>query len=703
MTAPSGRQRWTWPVALVLGAGLAVLTTEAKMGVPPTTLGLLGLVAAVLVAVAAGAFGERLGPWGRRAAVGAALLGLALAAAQEALRPGLIWGHDITHHAWALWSLWRCVLEGDLIPRWNPYLSLGIPLLGFYAPLPYVLAWPAQALGATPGGALAWLMVLGQLGTGLSVYGCVRWCRGSVAAGVLGAAAGMLAPYHLMDQTFRVALGETMAFPLIAPILVAVWKLARGERDGRAPWVLGACAVALLLTHILTLFMVVTIGAGLVAFGLWKRPDAGRGRRASVGVLALTTALAVASCAAWWLPVATEVEHTAVSQISKPGKAISPFAALPDEPIRRRLWPRYDVRRRIGTVDHPGQGMPMYFGCGLLALLLLGLGAPRAEDPQEPGDPVDPRPWAVAGALALAFALWPIAWLLDGLPVIGRIMFPWRLYAPATVLAALAAGLALDAWTHGGTARRRGLLLLGTLAVLAWDVSPYLGAAARVEDPRGAGVFTFRGSRVVPVEGIPRDRWVRIEDARLPPADYDWELALGRRAFPEYMSRKLRRNYGLHSKPPSVARSQFYGASFRVKRGRSEPQVLEPEPMVSFRPDGAEWGGLADAQFVVRPERIVITPSEPLASGRLRFTMAWFPGWEVRADDGPWEAAARSSSLLAVRVPAGTETVEFRYSAWRPWGRGVGLAVSLVTLLGLVGAGVGLRRERPRDDHRPRA
>ena len=73
--------------------------------------------------------------------------------------------------------------------------------------------------------------------------------------------------------------------------------------------------------------------------------------------------------------------------------------------------------------------------------------------------------------------------------------------------------------------------------------------------------------------------------------------------------------------------------------------------------------------------------------------MAWFPGWEVRADGGDWEAAAKSSSLLAARIPEGTRTIEFRYSATRPWGRGVGLLSSGVTLLGLLVLASRRRRE----------
>ncbi|MCO4772678.1 MAG: hypothetical protein KDA24_21785, partial [Deltaproteobacteria bacterium] len=616
------------------------------------------------------------------------VLALALVAAQDFLRPGITYGHDIPHHSWAIWSLWRCVLDGDWFPRWNPYLSLGIPLLPFYAPLPYMAAWPAQALGASPTQALAWLMVLGQWATGMSLLLTVRWLGGSWLAGLLAAGAAMLAPYHLMDQTFRLALGETMAFPFVAPMVVASWRVARGDR-GAAQWVLGLCAAGLLLTHLLTLIMASVLSGVVVGLALSLRRGGTVSRRRGLAMLALTAALTASASASWLLPVVTEMQHTAVSSVSRPGRAISPYAALLDEPVTRRLWPRYDIRRKIGDVDHPGLGMPMYFGWGLLALLGLALARPRREE----GDlAADPRLWGALGLGALLLALHPFAMALDGVPLIGRIMFPWRLYAPATVLAALAGGLALDHWAPPG--RARALLLTVGLGALAMDVAPYLGAAQRFDDHEGMGLVEFRRSAPVTVEGIPRDRWVRVEGARLPPSDYDWQLALGRRAFPEYMAPKLRRRYGRSSKPPTKEESEFYGASFRIRRGQSEPLVLNPDPMVSLRPTGAEWMGANEAGLTVKPEHLTIALPDGVQAGELRVSFGYFPGWEARVDGGAWRPAGRRSWLLATDIPSGARRVEMRFSATAPWGRSVGILLSLTTLLGLGGTTIRRRTMR---------
>ena len=398
--------------------------------------------------------------------------------------------------------------------------------------------------------------------------------------------------------------------------------------------------------------------------------------------------MTVGATAAWWLPVVVEVDHTAVQRLSRPGRAISPLAATASEPIHRRAWQRYGIRYKIGAVDDPGRSMPLYFGCVLLALLLLGLVAPRHLDAaSSSGDLPHPRLFAVLGLLALLFATWPTARLLDGVPLIGRIMFPWRLYGPASICASLSAGLAFDRFMPVRPSRRLAVLAL-SLAAVAWDSSPYLGAPARYPDHEGLGAVSFAGSAVLPL-ALPRDSFVRVEDLTLPPSDYDWSLAKSRRVFPEYMSVELRERYGKISKPPSLARSQSYHASYRVLRGRSGLHRLEPQPYVSFRPSGEDYRGLPGAQIEREPERLRVKLPASQRGGNVRISEAWFPGWMARVDGGAWSRALRSESLLAVTAPAGAQEVEFCYFVTRPWQRPVGLSITWLSL-----ALLGWRRAR---------
>jgi len=682
----SARLPWLWPCALALAVALAAATSEGAMGVAASPWGLAGLavVLAGLVALVLRSGDADLG-WPGRLALAAGLCALGLVGAQDFLRPGVPHGHDVGYHLWALWSTWRCVLDGSLYPLWNPYLGLGIPLLQFYSPLSYVSAWPAQLMGASPVQALAVLMVGGQILCAASAFAASRWLGASRAAAVLAAAVMVLAPYHLLDQTFRVALAENLALGLLPLLLAATWKVGRGEL-GLAPWVLGASAGALLLTHVLTLIAMLFVALPLLVTALLQARRAGEAIHRRLAVLGLCMLLTAGATAAWWLPVVVEVQHTAVSRLSRPGRAISPLAATALEPVQRRLWQRYGIRQKIGEVDDPGRSMPLYFGCALLALLLLALcspprGSPAAAEAQGP----QPQILALSALLCLALAVDPGARLLDGMPLLGRIMFPWRLYGPATVFAALAAGLALDRWSQQRAGLRVPMLAIALLAV-GWDSSPYLGAAARYPEHDGLGAVAFAGARVVPLD-LPRDRFIRVEDLLLPPSDYDWRLAKSRRVFPEYMSVSLRERYGKISKPPSVAISEGYHASFRVHRGQRGLQALEPAPFVSFRPEGLSYEGLAAARWKHEPQGLSVELPPGQLAGNVRVAEAWFPGWRARVDAGPWSRALRSKSLLAAAVPDGGRRVEFRYFATRPWYRGVGIGVSLLTLLGLVGLG----------------
>jgi hypothetical protein len=632
-----------------------------------------------------------------------------LVAVQDFLRPGVTHGHDIQHHAWAYWSLWRCVLDGDFWPRWNPYLALGIPLLSFYGPVGYVAGWPAQALGASPLQAMTWVLVLFQALGAAGAYASVRWLGGSVAGGLVAAFALCFAPYHLLDQNFRLALGETLAFSLFIPVFAAGWKLAQGER-GWASWILGAAMSTMLLTHVMSVIMA-ALGLVLISLLSWRVLAT---RRQSVlgGLrpLVLIGVLSAGATAAWWLPVAVEQEHTSVGRLSRPGRAISPYAVTAGEVLRRQLWVTYGSRRSLRKLwrleaAHNAEpsdisraaieserikrrGMPMYFGWGMALLLFFGLAARSREQSGEDGSAtaerleqsVPPqrsaRRLAIAGSILLLLSIWPLARVLDGMPLFGRIMFPWRLYAPATALVALAGGLAVDFWVG-----RRRIALLALLALLAVDAAPFLGAAMRYPPAPAPGFFVFEAEGAL-ASNVPRDRFVRIEDAPLPPSDYQGQLAKSRWVFSEYMGGPLWKRYGRLSSPPSKKESGYFGAEVRYSRTRRRQIPLSAQPVAQIRVAEGEWEGLPLDAWDLLPERITLRIPQDSSATSLRYKGAWFPGWEVRIDGGDWRGTEPSEEhLLETAFPVGTRLVEFRYAFWQPWDRPLGLGISLATLL----------------------
>jgi len=648
-----GRKGTAIGLVVLASAGIgAALTTSGTPGVPPTALGLAALVAIVL---AAAAWLSRETP----SAVATALLLVALAAvaAQDSFRADLPRGHDVPAHAWAVYATWRAALDGDPFPRWTPYLGLGMPLLQFYGPLPWMVTWPAQALGATPGEALKVGVVLSQcLAAGSTYVGC-RWLRRSPAASLVAAAALVLGPYRLLDLTFRFAYAEAFAMALLPALLAAAVLVARGERATGRLAVLGGLV---LLCHPVTGLLLVPVSVIPLAVAWWSAPD----RRAAARSFVAAVALALGATAAWWVPMAAEQSFTTLDQTASMGRSMGRHGAWPEELLLRRAWTGYDLRRQHrGDRSAQREAVPLYFGWGLVALSGLALAtrrrragerALRRSGPATAADRAlwEGRAWVGGVLVGLMLAAKPTAYALDLIPLSGRIQFPWRFLSPATACAALAASFAIDAWAPPG--RRRAALAVAALALLAFDAAPSLGAPGRLVSP---------APFAVPVEG---DHLLRVERIDLPPEDPSLRVARSRGLFPEYSNHEIRARYADAGR--RQGRSEFYGVSWRAR------QELHPAPAV--RLDGRL---LPEASLEARAERLDLTLPEH-AAGQVVITVQHFPGWRASVDGGPWADAGTFEGLLAVDVPASANTVRLRYSGWLPLDRTAGKLLSLLTL-----------------------
>lgn len=690
-----------WCVVLGVFGAIGAATTEFHMGVPPEAAGVAAL-AGVLLAVGAlaavlDARGTAASPRGARWLLVALLLIFGVLAAQEAWKPGYVRGHDVRYHAWAYYASFRSVLDGDLWPRWNPYLAFGLPLFHFYAPGPYVLAWPVQALGWPPDRALSFVLALCQAVSALSAYASVRALGGSRVGGAVGAAAIVLFPYHLMDQNFRLAMGEVVAFPLLPPLLASVWAVGRTQR--RAPfWVFVICLAALVLSHVLS---VLTAALACVPIALLVLAKSRRRDLALKRWVGATT-LALALTAFFWVPMAVEAKHTALDDVVRPNHRLSPWAAMPGEAFQRRLWPRYGIRYPRGEKADPGRSMPMYVGVTWIAALCLagwslrrrkGTGALGPEDGGEAGDaeartgrgteelaPDAGPPWVwddrpaapfVLSAVVLALlATWPFAVVLDGTYVLGRIQFPWRLYLPLGAAMALAAGLAADRlFPRPGRARTAAaMLLLSAFVIDAW---PYLGAADRMDAGFGEGATYLRGGAVERLD-LPVGEFVRVEELALPPGDYHHRVGMVRMMFPEYMRPDLRRTFGRRREDPGDERLAAMGVSVRVGEDGGAARRLDPAPFVT---------GPGNPTLQRGPEWIDIELEAGHRGGRVALLESWFPGWRVRIDSGPEGPADSAGDLLIADVPAGSRRVSFRFSPWFPVDRAVGRVLSFAGIL----------------------
>jgi hypothetical protein len=142
-----------------------------------------------------------------------------------------------------------------------------------------------------------------------------------------------------------------------------------------------------------------------------------------------------------------------------------------------------------------------------------------------------------------------------------------------------------------------------------------------------------------------------------------------------------------------VPRARWYADRHRLRAALTE---FDPRRQVLLEgPDREELAGAAAASAGTvevtsyRASDVVVRVSAP-ASGFVVLADTYYPGWRVRVDGADASLLRANYSMRAVRVPAGSHEVRFRYEPRLLW---VGAGVSLATALA-VGVAL-LRRPGP--------
>ncbi len=682
-------------VALVVVAAVVAVAWSGGPTAVPANLWMTALgVAFALAALPLLTRGDRLARW----ALPVALLALALVASQAHLGEGFPRTHDGRLHLWSLWSLHRCVLDGDLWPRWNPYMGLGYPLLQFYPPVSYMAAQPLMFLGLSPVQTGAALVLLTSWLSGLAA----AWSAGRLGVGwpgrLVAGAALALAPYHLHDASYRFALAELAAFVLVPPFLVlgreVVWgqtltlDTSRSVKCQRLTPFL-AVAALLLTTHLLSALM------GGIVVGLWVAAESALGRwrelrTAAIGLLRLAAlcGLAAGLVGAFLLPLLAEQHHTCIGRfIPGPHHPLSTNAIAFDDLFERHGWEGYEHSRlKPREGQDPNHLIPFYFGLALLAaaaaaVALTAFRRSRAAMPTGLG---------VTLLICLLFSAGIPAPLLDAIPPLNALQFPWRFLGPAAVAAALLAGVAV----HEASAARWPGLAVAAVAVVALvaDAFPYLGACDHHEPYRGAAHHVWVGGEGTtwaethdPVDAdLPADEFVRVERLRHPPETYGFRVAQAHRSHREYMTASVFEGYikvGPRKGDASV--SGAYGVQRRYRSGRSAADRVDAAPLASLQFAGGR-GYVPLPAPEIEPEHLRVKLPADHPGGRVKLLFQAFPGWIVRVDDGPWEPALDIDGLLGADAPEGASVLHFRYS-WKTPARRAGLGLTVLAWALLLG------------------
>ncbi len=304
--------------------------------------------------------------------------------------------------------------QGLFWPHWASadHAGFGSPIFYYYAQLSWLLAAPWALLGMAEDRALVLTVALARL---LAFAGALAWLQGWVRErrlAALGAALYVLGPYIATNLAMqRFAYAECVALAWIPLAFIAIdrpWPLA-------PKLLLGSTGYALLaLTHLpstlITAAVTLVYAAALQGWAGLLRSLAAGLLGAALAAFTLAPALLLQgwNAAEWWLPDWLTIGVHAL---------FSPHSLA----FMRRFW---DV----------GSRLVIYAAwlASLLPLLLWRWDRDRAG--------VGLR---LTLLLLLVVMVWPLALMLDALPAIRHVEFPWRGLGVASLLAAAVAVLAV--------------------------------------------------------------------------------------------------------------------------------------------------------------------------------------------------------------------------------------------------------------------
>jgi hypothetical protein len=394
---------------------------------------------------------------------------LALALCSPLARVDWFWGQEKISYILRTVEWTSELSAGHVYPRWCPdfYGGYGTPLFMFHGPVIYGTAGFLAATVTDVVHGLKLVALLGCLASGLGTYLLVFGETRRRDAALLGAAVFLAAPYWSGNLYVRGDIGEFSCLALL-PCVLALYRASSFEpmpvRARRLAVGASFLHAVLILTHpVLGLWGTLVIGAvvALTALGLARRVR----RRAVELVLALSCAPLLAGL--YVVPALIDRKAT-----QSAGMVIG----------------YYDPRQHwLGLMDLFDASGFMGIGpnlCVAIALVLLGLAIHFRQG-------VGALGWLLLCLVLIGLNRPEMSWFWapDRLPLVEYIQFPWRLLGPASLAAAVAAGIGMAAATHRAPPwLRTSLALAGSAALLLWIAWPHLTVAdmATAEVPRDA-------------------------------------------------------------------------------------------------------------------------------------------------------------------------------------------------------------------------
>lgn len=447
----------------------------------------------------------------------------------------------------------------------------GCPFPLYYPPLAYYITAGIYSLVGHLLISVHFSFWLSVFLSGCTVYGVCKEMSGDRWAAVAGALLYMTAPYRFTLVTVRAALAESWSLVWYPLILLALVRALKGKH---VPWYYPLAVAASLLTHtVMSLYFAVICAAICLLFLIFRE-----GRRLVPLLIGAILGLGIAA-----FHLLPQQVYLGDVWASDPKVMLANTAYVHSHRVHfHQLFstpPLY-----WAGVSKPGDQDSMTFDTGTVSFLFLVMALVAGFEWLKGRRRYSAKVFslstlALAGwCAAVAFMVFPKAFLPLMPPQYQYIQFPWRLLGLTTLLAAVGfAGFSRVFWHAPG--RRIGFFLLAVIVSMA--VSPVFQHKSLRQETDNQSITPdsirastdFRGTSAAG-EFLPRS--FPIEQARnfVPPAP-----AAGEGATIHAWRRKDPNSWELDIASPHDTRAQVPLAYCRLWRARTEagvPLAMEP-------------------------------------------------------------------------------------------------------------------------------
>lgn len=200
------------------------------------------------------------------------LLFISLLPIVSIFRAGAYESGDFILHLYRVVDFYKAITEGIFIPSWAERLnaSFGYPLFIFINPAPYYFISLFHGLGFSFIAGMKIFLASTYVLSGLFMFILVKRMYKNESAAFFSAIIYLFSPYHLIDQHFRVAVGEIAIFTTLPLLLYSIVRLSEKIKFANVLFV-SLCTSIVILSHQAMAFFAIALSFFFTIYFLLRK------------------------------------------------------------------------------------------------------------------------------------------------------------------------------------------------------------------------------------------------------------------------------------------------------------------------------------------------------------------------------------------------------------------------------------------------